>query len=406
MLDSLRPGLLLLVLGLVLGTPALAGPPAWTVQSLDGTSLEATSFVPGGKADLELVLVDGRKVTRGLRELVRLERISEAGEVPPTTEILLFTGDRVLGSITGGDETGLWIESSLLGEVFLGVDTIVQVIFHKNRRPGDIAAFPLRDETDTAYRRTVSGRDAVTGVLLGFDGTGATFDSAIGEFRMDYSDLLAISLLPQMEPRTTEELLLVIDGADGTHVEGLLVSIAEGQLVLSSRTGEKRRVDLGATTSITFKNGAFAHLSDLDPVGVEQVPLIGDPEDFLFPFRKDLSVGGQPLRIAGKAYRRGLGVHSRCELTYAIQGRYRTFQASIGIDDEALGLPVPGAAVFAVSVDGREIYRSPLLRAGQPAVRLGPLDLGGGDELVLLVDFGDDRTFGDRADWAEALLVE
>jgi hypothetical protein len=37
---------------------------------------------------------------------------------------------------------------------------------------------------------------------------------------------------------------------------------------------------------------------------------------------------------------------------------------------------------------------------------LGPLDLGGGDELVLLVDFGDDRTFGDRADWAEALLVE
>jgi len=94
-------------------------------------------------------------------------------------------------------------------------------------------------------------------------------------------------------------------------------------------------------------------------------------------------------------------VHSGSELTYRLEGGWRRFEATVGIDDSAHG---GGSAVFIVKLDGREAWRSGELtgRSGAQPVRI---ELGEAKELTLAVDYGRNAHVLDRADWAEARLV-
>ena len=53
-------------------------------------------------------------------------------------------------------------------------------------------------------------------------------------------------------------------------------------------------------------------LSDLTPAKVEETPYFGHR----FPWRRDVNLLGEPLKINGQSFDRGLAVHSRCILTY------------------------------------------------------------------------------------------
>ncbi len=101
-----------------------------------------------------------------------------------------------------------------------------------------------------------------------------------------------------------------------------------------------------------------------------------------------------------KFYQRGLAVHSRCALTYDLDGQYSTFEAVVGFDDAAKGLGRVDCRVFA---DGKEIYANPDLKASGPPVAL-KLAVAGAEQLRLLVDFGRGQDTGDRVIWANARL--
>lgn len=376
-----------------------------TVKTLDGSGLggRTLSYV-GGQLSVESATASPRRVE--LTDVVQVDFSASSRKIPPTPhEIALVTGDRIRGTILTGDETGLTITSAGLGTHFVSVDAIVQLRILANLDPGDRSEFPLKEDTDTAYRKTKKGQDLITGVLIEFDDKGATVDSPIGEYRIEFEDLLALSLLPQEEVEEPTELLTLVHGRDGSFLRGYLESLDDENLRLRSLLEETYTLSLDTVAHLSFKNGRFVYLSDLDPTEVRQVPFIGDPDDFLFPFRRDQSVGGNGLRIAGKNYRRGLGVHSHCELTYDLSGVFSEFRSVVGIDDEALSLKIPGAVEFSVLVDGQEKYRSPLVQAGTEGVSVGPIKLVGAKTLTLRVSFGDERHFGDRADWADAMLI-
>ena len=69
------------------------------------------------------------------------------------------------------------------------------------------------------------------------------------------------------------------------------------------------------------------------------------------PYRRDASIEGHPLRLAGQVYDRGLGTQSRTFLAYRLVADDQRFQALVGLDDRAGAL---GSVVFRVLVDGRE----------------------------------------------------
>ncbi len=401
-------GITTLVGSLLLCTAASAEPPSVAVQTISNGILHGTSLsLPAQNSDFIMQTEKGT-VRTALLDVVSVEFASQsanASDSPTPHEVVLVSGERIRGLITGGDEAGISLHTLSLGATDISIDLISQVIFHGNFRPREAASFPLKDGTDTAYRRTAVGRDVITGVLLEFDDGGCVFDSSIGEYRLQYRDLLGISLLPQVEVKATTQLLTIVDAIDGSHFEGFLTQVSADAILLTSRLDEKRVIHRESVKSISFKNGKFVYLSELTPTAVTQTPFIGDPEEFLFPYQMDRSVGGKPLTIQGHTYARGIGVHSRCRLTFALNGEYKTFQTIIGIDDEALALRKPGVVKFQILVDGKEIHSTGLVRAGMEPQMVGPLSVAGAKELTLFVDFGDNKHFGDRADWASAMLI-
>ncbi|MGP3979624.1 glycoside hydrolase family 97 catalytic domain-containing protein [Streptomyces sp. KR80] len=124
------------------------------------------------------------------------------------------------------------------------------------------------------------------------------------------------------------------------------------------------------------------------------------------PVERDMSNGetgssdGSPLRIRGKAYDKGLGVHATSEVTLDVRGSYDRFTAQVGVDDEAGDA---GSVVFEVVADGKVLVRTGVLT---PANAAHPIDVGiaGVQKLTLRVTDGGDGVYFDHGDWADAQL--
>ena len=157
-------------------------------------------------------------------------------------------------------------------------------------------------------------------------------------------------------------------------------------------------LSLSSLSSLSFLGGRATYLSDLKAETYRFTPYLARE----WPLRTDRSVLGGPLRLRGVDYAKGIGMHSRSEATYRLDGRYRRFQATIGIDDETNG---KGSVIFEVLVDGKSAYKSPVLNGTSPAVSLPIVNVAGARTLTLSVDFATLADIQDHADWCQALLV-
>jgi hypothetical protein len=187
-------------------------------------------------------------------------------------------------------------------------------------------------------------------------------------------------------------------GKDGSSLQGLLRDLNNDAAVLEVAGLGRLSIPLSRLSAIDLICGRSVYVSSLEPVKVEQTPYF----DHVFQFRRDESVGGKPISLGGVRYERGLGVHSRCALTYALSGNYRRLTGVVGIDDEVGKL---GDVVFRVVADGKELFNSGNIRGGDAPRRLA-LNVTGLVTLTLEVDFGADMDIGDHADWADLKLVK
>jgi nicotinamidase-related amidase len=106
------------------------------------------------------------------------------------------------------------------------------------------------------------------------------------------------------------------------------------------------------------------YLSDLEQVNA----ILGFPYGDRKKPELDRSIGGNSLKIRGKKYKKGLGVHAVCELVYNIKSEYERFVAIVGIDDEILGKDGGlfrasyADVTFQVLVDDKLLGESPVMR--------------------------------------------
>lgn len=108
------------------------------------------------------------------------------------------------------------------------------------------------------------------------------------------------------------------------------------------------------------------------------------------------SRNGVLLRLDGKFFDKGLYAHSSARYVFPLDGKWKTFVATIGLQD---GAADQGSAIFTVRGDGRELYRSKLLRVGQIAgVKVGVSRV---QTLELLTEGGEGHNHNSWAIWAE-----
>jgi len=113
--------------------------------------------------------------------------------------------------------------------------------------------------------------------------------------------------------------------------------------------------------------------------------------------KADWSIDGNPITLQGKVYK-GVGTHADSKMTLSLKGKAKSFKALVGVDDEATSA---GSVIFRIVADGKEVYKSPVMRKGNKPAKID-IKLSGVDMLTLEALSAGDGVSNDHADWAEA----
>ena len=115
----------------------------------------------------------------------------------------------------------------------------------------------------------------------------------------------------------------------------------------------------------------------------------------------DKAVSGRPLLLGGITHERGIGTHAISDIIYNIHGLYETFTALVGIDENA-GRDF-GTVEFVVIGDGKELWRTRVMRKGDPPQSC-TVSMRGVHLLHLKVTDAGDTNHYDHADWVNAKI--
>lgn len=190
-------------------------------------------------------------------------------------------------------------------------------------------------------------------------------------------------------------------GACGFEVNG---TRPDHTICVASSIGPTVAVSWSDVASLQIHSNRVVYVSGLAPSkkaieGIVHRTVLGRT---IWPVGMDVSVAGGPLVLGGHRFERGLGVHSRTELVYQVDGAFESFVASIGIDD---AVRPQGNVIFRVLGDERILFDSGIV-TGQDAPQDIAVDIKGVEALTLLVDYGEDLDIADAAVWGGARLLK
>ncbi len=343
-------------------------------------------------------------LTKNQRVLKVRDRTSIIGATDSL--VILASGDMlVLGVETIDDEslTARWVRFPTWPAVKLSLETVRGVLMQ--RPEGQTAGARLLNQV-------LASREAQDAVILN------NGDLLVGEFAGLDDKHLALQM-PQGKSsieRTGIKAVIfnqTLTNSDPLKGEGALVSLTDGsrfrardlkfgaldRLTLRTLFGAVLDLPLSAVESLRFLGGCATYLSDLTAAEYKFEPFL----ELDWPLRRDQTVVGGFLSLRGVEYPKGLGVHSRSAVTYRLDGKFRRFHATIGVDDDTGG---KGSVVFEALVDGKTAYKSEVLTGSSAPVVIERVDVSGAKLLTLRVDYATAGDIQDHADWCDALLVK
>jgi len=180
----------------------------------------------------------------------------------------------------------------------------------------------------------------------------------------------------------------------------------EGDLCWTTAAGVECRRPLDEIKRIEFASDKVFYLSDMKPESTSWLPFFppDKEQDFLARYyapRQDRTSDGRTLRLGGKAYRKGLSLHTRTTVVYRLPERYRRFKATVGIDDE---VRPRGSIRLVIRGDDRVLLETEINGTEPP--QSVDLDITGVKRLTVMADYGKDLDQGDRLLLCEARVIK
>jgi hypothetical protein len=321
------------------------------------------------------------------------------GAVKSPLKIITPTWDTIYGTIEGGEKDKVIFNSPLLGSIRLPFSMISQI-----ETTGFQQASQEKRDEDILY---LANGDKDRGVIILLDSQKLVFKSSLYNKEIDYKTgdigCLKFSLIDAALPSAAYKPGAQVICWDGSLISGRISEIKPDQLSI-----DLFRIPISAMNFAYFRfpYDRCVYLSDKSPTVVKEYAWPFAQDDiFLWPYQPDRGVSeNTPIRIKGKTYHKGLGVHANSELTYTLSdGPYRTFYAVIGLDDTAGD---KASVQFAVYLDDKKAYESKVFRYGDAPEEIAiPIDAGYGCLKLIVTDAGDGYIH-DRAAWALARVVK
>lgn len=236
----------------------------------------------------------------------------------------------------------------------------------------------------------------VSGVFVGIRGGKVTFRHGHKDRTVARGKVRALRLAG---PETDTDAAGSVLGRVGDLAAFTGIAFNGSRFALDSPLMGKLTVPLVKVSSIRVRSPRVTGLSGLAPAEVRVTPLLG----MAYPLRSGRSVGGGPLVLDGKTYTNGLSMHSRCELTYDLGGKYERLVARVGIDD---AVRPRGNATIQVLDEANEPLIEPVTLTGRSTSRLLRVDLTGRLRMKIVVDYGSDALdVADHVDIVDARLI-
>lgn len=324
-------------------------------------------------------------------------------------EFRFVQGGKLRGRIVGNESDLVVVESALAGTVRFDAGCLKGFV-----------ALPVMGFVGRKSEELVDGErgSASASIDLVLDRRGTLYPCVISRFEraqifLDYEEsaiekpiqLLYLSGVRLADSaRKPVELLkdevrVRVTGRDGSVVDGLLERIHMGRWYL--RPDWNREALLAARLDeivlVQTIGGRVQYLSQLDPQAVEERTRLTPVQ----PYRRDVDVQGFDLSIAGRRFPWGLGVHANSDLAFGLNGRFKTFHCEVGI---ASRMGRRGSVVFQVMGDGKELFKSPVVRGGDEALAIS-VSVEGVKRLELKAADAGDLDLGDAAIWGAARVV-
>lgn len=382
---------------------------AETIKTIDGSFNENVESILKNDKGVAVVKTDKQSVP--LASVRSIEFNPRSKKVPQESPIIILTnGDRIRGQITEGNDESLKIRTVSLGRLEIELEKIRAVVLKHDMDFREVEK-RLRQKTDKDLIYLRSNSQA-GGVLeqIGKDEVGIEVDGA-GQLKIKVNKIQMILMSLIEEPKKLGKGSHVrLKLLDGSSVHGVFSSDEKGSIVINTLLNEKLTVRHSDILELLVLNGSFLYLSDMKPSKVVQK----FPEGFQFypdrfGWKKDRSVRGGILKLGGKSYEKGLGVHSYCALTFKLDGQYKEFRSIIGLDDSVRfrGKPGMGFVRFRILVDGKPVKEHPeglLMEKGESPKKI-VINVSKAKTLTLVADYGPLLHILGRANWADAHLI-
>lgn len=399
-----------------------------SVETLDGVKL-AGRLVELSLEGATLETAAGRK-TLPLANLLELLPASSrargattaAGQYRPAVWLELVDGSTVVGSsfvVKGPDASFVLLDAPSPGSRPL--QSSIEI---PTRQIAAVRLQPQTEETAAEWKRIYGERAEDTGasgdLLVVHKGgmldyhrgvVGDISEKAV-DFNLD-GDVLPVRrgkvfaviyhrTAGQNMPSTSCHLATIDGSCWAVHS----MEMQDGVLSFETPCGLSVSLPLDAVERLDFSQGKVVYLDDLAPRSADWTPYFGGAEESqarrsLFGPRTDRGADGEPIRLGGREFSRGIALHSRSEVVYLLGEEFRRFRATAGIDDRARPR---GHVQLIVRGDGRVLLDTTI--GGSDPPRAIDVDLGNARELTIVVDFGDDLDVGDHLDLGDARVVK
>ena len=403
----MRSILCLALLGL--GPPLLtADAPTFVVRKANGAEIRA----PLAGVDETFRLEVGTKILRKLGGDEWLS-IRQAGlDLPPLPadeQIVLASGDRIPArDLRLDDEKIRFRHPDLNGGKESVVPIAAVAMIWRLAPDGTVDASVRRNRLLLGKRKrdTVLLRngDTVEGTLEGISSAEAEVEVAgkkvVTRWPQVSAVLLSTDLSEKGRPKEARGWLVLstTDQSPGGRLAVVSPSCDGVTFAAKTTFGANVRVPLGRVVSLERDGDHFDRLSGLTPSGYAYAPYLDEKVDY----RVGANVRGRDLVLGGSAYDKGVGLPAGGRITYTLGGKYRRFEALVGLDD----------------FDGREgEVRIRVLRDGKAAdlgktewagrdggVRID-VDLTGAKEMTIAVESAGKGPIGGVVDVVEARLI-
>lgn len=262
----------------------------------------------------------------------------------------------------------------------------------KNRSP----------EKDVLIAFTKEGQGRVSGILELISGTKVSLEYE-GRSRSVARERAVAIVTADLTSRTLEGVRASIRLVDGSTLNGIIQSLASGQLVLGLVRQESISIPVAQISSISLRSDRIAFLSDLEPTEVTCTPLVTLP----FTWQRDMSVRGQPIRMFSKTkarnleFPKGIGTHAASRIEFEKPQGFNRLVTTVGIAAEMEG---KGNCEVSVWGDGIELWKGVI--AGQDDPLLVDVDVADMKKIALVVRNGRHLDLADHVNWGDARFLK